>query len=300
MSEPPLTARRRKWANERGKVKFEGKQLNYNASQQAKYQKSLLSLVRQMTRETKAQIRELYKSETAQEYIEQQRQAATDASMTSKAKKVMSALMAKFEQLFAQKAKPLAETMETGAEQVSKSTLHNSLEELTGGLSLKTGVVPKGMEEVAQAIVAENVSLIKSIPEQYFTQVTGAVMRSITQGGGSAEIMKQIRRQDGITERRARNIALDQTRKAYNSINKQRMQAVGIKKFKWIHSGGGQHPRKSHQAMSGNVYSFDDLPIINLEQVSAGYESPVRGIPGQAINCKCTMTPVIEFDEDDE
>jgi SPP1 gp7 family putative phage head morphogenesis protein len=98
------------------------------------------------------------------------------------------------------------------------------------------------------------------------------------------------------SQRKVHLLALDQTRKAYNTINKQRMQAVGVKKFEWVHSGGGAHPRQSHIRMSGNIYSFDDLPVINEEQVERGYESPQRGIPGQAINCGCTMIPIIVFE----
>jgi len=71
------------------------------------------------------------------------------------------------------------------------------------------------------------------------------------------------------------------------------MEKVGVKKFKWLHSGGGQKPRKDHIEMNGNIYSFDDLPVIDKR-------TGERGIPGQAINCRCRMAPVIEFDNDEE
>jgi SPP1 gp7 family putative phage head morphogenesis protein len=182
--------------------------------------------------------------------------------------------------------------MVEGAQKASATSLHSSLEQLSGGLSLKTSVIPAGMEEVAQATVYENVQLIKSIPSQYLDDVFGSVMRSITTGGGLADLIPAIRKYDGITDRRAKNIALDQTRKAYNSINKQRLMAVGIKKFRWSHSAGGQTPRQDHIAMDGKIFSFDDLPIIDRK-------TGERGIPGQAINCRCTMTPVYEFDSED-
>lgn len=297
MAKPPLTKQKSKWAQNRD-VTLRGTQLNYNASQQAKYVRALNALVKQMTAETRKQVTKLFNGEIADDFFEQQEQAAAmDASIASKARVLMNKLTDKFTQLFATKAKPLADTMVDGAAEVSKSTLHTSLKQLSGGLSLKTGVVPEGMEDVASASVSENVSLIKSIPDQYFKDVTGAVMRSITTGNGLADLIPAIQKYDGQTSRRAKNLALDQTRKAYNSINKQRMQAIGVKQFEWVHSGGGQHPRRSHIAMSGNIYSFDNLPVINQEQVDAGYEGPVRGIPGQAINCKCTMVPVINFDE---
>jgi uncharacterized protein with gpF-like domain len=45
--------------------------------------------------------------------------------------------------------------------------------------------------------------------------------------------------------------------------------------------------------MDGNVYSFDDPPIIDKN-------TGERGIPGQAINCRCFMVPVIEFEDEEE
>ena len=68
------------------------------------------------------------------------------------------------------------------------------------------------------------------------------------------------------------------------------MEKLGLKKFEWLHSGGGHHPRPDHVAMSGNIYSFTSLPIIDSK-------TGERGIPGQAINCKCVMRPVIEFEQ---
>lgn len=297
---PPLTKAKKRWSENRD-VTLRGTQLNYNAAQQLKYSQALESLVKQMTQEVLKKVKNLFESDTAIDYFDDQKEAAAmDASLASQARILMNQLTDKFTQLFATKSKPLAENMVDGAQAVSKSSLHSSLQQLSGGLSLKTGVVPEGMEDVSTATVAENVSLIKSIPSQYFKDITGSVMRSITTGAGLKDLVPAIAKYHGQTVRRARNIALDQTRKAYNSINKQRMQAIGVKQFEWVHSGGGQHPRKSHQAMSGNVYSFDDLPIINQEQVSAGYEAPVRGIPGQAINCRCTMVPVIKLGDDDD
>jgi len=95
---------------------------------------------------------------------------------------------------------------------------------------------------------------------------------------------------EGQTHRRAKNIALDQTRKVYNSVNKGRMEALGIGKFMWHHSGGGAHPREDHIDMDGEIYSFEELPIIDPR-------SGERGIPGQAPNCRCTMSPVFSFED---
>lgn len=292
----PLAPKKRKWVKNRN-VTLRGTRLAYNASQQRRYQKALLEPIRKMQAETKSAVLKLANSHTAGKFRKQQKEAAAmDESITTAAKKLMKSLMSKFDDLFSFVSLPIATTMVEGASKTSESVLKSSLKTLNGGLALNTGVVPEGLEDISKALINENVNLIKSIPGQYLDDVSGAVFRSITSGEGLADLVPQIAKYDGITLRRARMIAHDQTRKAYNFINKSRMQKVGVKQFEWVHSGGGRHPRPSHIAMSGNIYSFDDLPQINKDNPK---EPPVYGIPGQAINCGCTMTPVVNFDDED-
>lgn len=296
MIKPPLTKSKRKWAANRN-VTLRGLGLNYNISQQIKYKKAILKLVRQMTDETHKQVKRLFNGEIADKYFEKQKEiSAMDASIASNAKKLMNFLTAKFQQLFDLKSTVLAQQMIDDSAAISKSNLHQSLKQLSGGLSLKTGVVPAGMEEVAKALIAENVSLIKSIPQQYFKDVTGSVMRSITTGRGLADLIPEIKKYNGQTDRRAKNLALDQTRKAYNSINKQRMQKIGVKQFEWVHSGGGQKPRKSHLKIDGTIFNFENL---EAQQAALGVPKEDQGIPGYPINCRCTILPVINFDDED-
>jgi SPP1 gp7 family putative phage head morphogenesis protein len=170
----------------------------------------------------------------------------------------------------------------------SRTQLHSSLQKMSGGMSLKTSVLDTPqLLNIYKASVTSNVALIKSIPSQYMDSVNGAVMRSITTGNGLQDLVPALEQYAGITHRRATNIALDQTRKAYNSINKGRMQDIGVEKFMWHHSGGGMHPREDHIQMDGNIYSFANLPVIDQN-------TGERGIPGQAVNCRCTMSPVFE------
>lgn len=293
-----ISKKKYNWAKNRN-VSIRGKRLNYNYSQQLRYKKSLEKLVRQMTGETKRQINKLMSGGLADEFFDQQEQAAAmDASIAVKAKKLLNKLTQKFQKLFDDAASPMASKMLDNTTDISESNLHASLKELSGGLSLKTGVVPEGMEEVSQSIINENVALIKSIPQEYLKNVSGAVMRSISVGSGVGDIITEIQKYSKQTERRVKNIALDQTRKAYNAINKQRLQSLGVKQFEWLHSNGGQTPRESHQRISGRIFSFENLVA---EQVAAGVtRESDQGLPGYPINCRCTMTPVIRFGDEEE
>jgi SPP1 gp7 family putative phage head morphogenesis protein len=284
---PKFSSEKYNWAKNRSVV-LHGKRLNYNVGIQQKYSHKLRKLVRKMTQETEKRLLKIFKGDPAYQYFEHQKKiAVTDDTIYNQSRNILKELNDKFKRLFNLHAKPAAENMLNNTITVSATSLNSSLKMLTG-LSIGVDFIPKGLNQVIKASIAENVSLIKSIPDQYFSDLNNAVMRSITTGNGLKDLYPFIKKYNGQTERRAKNIAYDQTRKAYNQINKQRMMAVGFKKFKWLHSSGSQHPRALHIAMNGKVYSFNDLPIIDEN-------TGEHGIPGQAINCKCTMTPVYEF-----
>lgn len=288
MPKQVLTKKKKAWVSQyKPTAVLRGHPLAYSVALEDRYAKAIIALVKQMTSQTLREVKKLFTSQTGETWF------ATDANITSEARILTNAITKKFEQLFARRSSSLAESMVNDADKNSSGTLHSSLKELSGGLSLKTKFLTGDLKTVLKASVIENVSLINSIPAKYLDGMQAAVMRSITTGEGLKTLVPYLKKQEGITVRRAKNIALDQTRKAYSNLNQARMEKIGVRKFQWLHSGGSQHPRPDHVAMSGNVYSFDDLPVIDQD-------TGERGIPGQAINCRCQMIPVIEFNEGEE
>lgn len=282
---PLLTKKRQAYVDARSGGVFLGTTLNYNAAVQERYVRELSGLTTQMTAQCTREINRLFKTEAATVFF------ATDASISSQARILVNSLSDRFNALFAKQAKPIAERMVAANAAASKSALHSSLQKLSGGLSLKTSMLTPDLQDIYKASVAMNVSLIKSIAAEYLQKVQGAVMRSITSGNGLQDLVPALQAYEGQTHRRAKNIALDQTRKVYNGINRGRMEAIGLEEFKWHHSGGSAHPREDHIAMDGNTYRFDDPPVIDEN-------TGETGIPGDAINCRCTMSPVFKWAKD--
>lgn len=286
-----LSESKRDWVGNRT-TNLRGKPLHANVGLEAEYYKKIKRLLDQMARETSREVDKLLRSPAAKEF-------AMDVSISSAFRVLFNRLGRKHAKIFAELSKRHAEFLITQSKKQSKTTLGASLKELSGGLSISTDLVTGRLNEILKASVIENVSLIKSVQSDYMDKVRDDVMRSITSpdSGGLAGLREQINK--SLTSRysqqknKAKNVALDQTRKVYNNINMERMQAVGVTRFIWRHSGGSQKPRRAHIDMDGKVYSFDDLPIIDSR-------TGERGIPGQAINCKCFMEPVISFDDGEE
>lgn len=142
------------------------------------------------------------------------------------------------------------------------------------------------MREAVDAIVAQNVSLIRSIPQQYHTEVEGLVMRSVTEGRDLSALSTELQARYGITKRRARFIALDQNQKATTALRRVRELGLGLEKEGdksgiWLHSHAGRHPRPSHLRNHGKKFSIRD-----------GWPDPAlkgkRIWPGTEPNCRCS------------
>jgi SPP1 gp7 family putative phage head morphogenesis protein len=278
-----LSKQKEMWARAHKPKQLIGKSLNPNISAAKRYQDKLDALIKKMTSETESELRALFKTDAAKEFF------AQDASLSSQARILTNALSKKFNDLFASVSKPIAEKVVDEAEKNSSAALKASLKQLSGGLVIKTSSITPDLKEVLNASTTENVALIKSISEKYLSGVQQAVMRSITGNGGLQELIPYLQKSKEITYRRAKMIAYDQTRKAYNSINIAKMDDLGIKKFKWLHSGGSNEPRKYHISLSGKIFSIDDLPLSEDNQR--------RIFPSSEVNCRCRMLPVISFEE---
>jgi uncharacterized protein with gpF-like domain len=289
-----LTYRRANWVRSRNHTGvMRGIRLALPAGVAARYAAKLRKLSDEMTATTEREIEALFKHADVEAFFAKRAaplpQIAMDISPASQARILTNDLKRRFEQLYGSEAPDVAKTMTAEADDASAEALTKSLKELSGGLKLDvSGVSNAAMEEFSKSAIAAQVSLIRSIPEEYFLSVQQAVLRSITTGKGLADLKPFFEQHAGEVDRRSKNIAIDQTHKAYNGLNAERMKAVGLNKFEWIHSGGGIHPRIQHlDDFNGRVYSFDKLPI------DEGLKVPVK--PGDAPNCRCTILPILEF-----
>ena len=217
--------------------------------------------------------------------------SAMDASTASQARIVINALMATWQIKFNDIAKKAVDRMIERTIRNSTVTLGMSLKDLSEDFKIDTSFRNEQLSEVIKASTQEAANLIKVIPQRFINEVQGQVMRSITTGKGMEDLVPFLTKKYKGNIRRARLTALDQTRKAYQSINTSRLKTLGVKSFIWIHSGGGKEPRIEHIRMSGNEYSFDNPPVIGVM-----YGEEVRGLPGDLPNCRCICKPVIKFD----
>lgn len=154
------------------------------------------------------------------------------------------------------------------------------------GLTIKFRPTAR-MLEAQRAVIAENVHLIKSIPQEFLKRVQNDVWRTVSKTGGDLKTLTdKLQASYGVTHNRAALIANDQNNKAKAVYEAARRSELGIKRAVWMHSAGGVEPRPSHVALSGTTY-----------EVAKGAWDKDEGEwiqPGELINCRCVSRPVVE------
>lgn len=144
------------------------------------------------------------------------------------------------------------------------------------------------MREAVEAVISENVALIKSIGAQHLEGVQVALSQSIATGRDLASLTDHLTKRVGVTKRRAALIARDQNNRATAILVRTRMLENGITKARWQHSAGGKTPRPEH------VQASRDRLVFNLAD-GVDFENGEGTVwPGTAINCRCVAIPVIE------
>lgn len=279
-----LTRKRLEWAAPR-KATLKGERLpSFSGAAAVKYQAQLERLVAMMRKEYNREIRKLFRQHADEEHA-----LAMDASLASQTRMLFNSLDKRYSKLFRDRSKRMVDRMVDTTSMQSKIAVGESLKKISGGITIKVPDMPSGLSDAVTAAVAENVGLIKSIQQQWHERVSQLVLRAAASGGtGANEIFEQIRHYEGLTEKRAKLIAIDQTRKLTTVMNVERAKAAGMKKFEWVHSGGGSDPRELHEQYDGQTFEYANPPIIDKR-------TGERGFPGQLVNCRCTMMPVLDL-----
>lgn len=140
-----------------------------------------------------------------------------------------------------------------------------------------------------EAATFQNAMLITSIPAQYLEQVQNIVMTNMRAGMRPSYIEAQLVQQFGVTARRAKMIARDQTAKVQGELNKRKQTASGFEYFRWVDSHD-QRVRHRHREIADKVtdygkgvYRWDDLPLSDKGE-------PIQ--PGSDYQCRCVAVAV--------
>jgi SPP1 gp7 family putative phage head morphogenesis protein len=250
--------------------------LHPNIGIQAAYRAKLEKLIEEMDASVQYWVKARYRNNTPL--------AMDDAMPSNELIRTIRALTKRWQKAFDKAAWDLADYFTGAVMARTDGALARILRE--GGFSVRFKMT-KPMRDIFNATRAQNVALIKSIPEQYLKNVEGLVMRSVQAGRDMGPLAKALEKNYGVTKRRAAFIARSQNNLASGAMNRARQVELGVTKAKWRHSRAGKEPRPTHLANNGKLYD-----------VKKGWYDPDPKVkryilPGELPNCRCVSISVI-------
>lgn len=270
---------------------IQGSVLRHNVSIGHRYARGLENTVDRMHRDITAGVKKILRGEFDEKKFLQ------DASIIDQILQYLRSIRKKYDTVFPRVGRDLAAEMARQTDQESQKMMNSVIKRIGQGFSISTQPLQTESGETAafvEDIIERNANLIVSIPKKYIQAVRQDMETTLVRGEFSLQQLTD-RLHGRLTARykqhrnKAKNLALDQTRKAYNHLNAARMRTAGMDEFEWVHSGGGQRPRQYHKyVLNGKKFSLSDPPVIEPE-------TGERGLPGDAINCGCTMAPTLTF-----
>lgn len=157
------------------------------------------------------------------------------------------------------------------------------------GIDLGSVIVSEGLEDFMALSINKNVSLIKSLPEEYLKQVETIVNNGLVSGARYSTIEKEIISKTGANSKlanRIKTIARNEVSTINSQLTLRRSKSLGITEGIYK-SSQDERVRTCHAELDGVRYEL---------KKGAWSKSCQKFIqPGITdINCRCTYSPIIE------
>lgn len=186
-----------------------------------------------------------------------------------------------------------SEGVNGGANRIAGEFVQSALKKSERDLKKSAGIDvfsgSKTMQDYLHASAQQNAQLITSIPAKYLEEVQTLVMANMRSGMRPGYIEKALQEQFGVTQRRARKIARDQTGKIQGELAEKQQQSAGFEYFQWIDSDDSRVRHRHSEiankvtAYGKGVYRWDNLPLSDKGL-------PIK--PGSDYECRCIPRPV--------
>ncbi len=148
------------------------------------------------------------------------------------------------------------------------------------GVDIRPVLADSAIEPLMTAWRRENISLIRTIPEQFHESLNRRVGETFAKRPFDKQALsKVLTREFKVSGSNLRRLTRDQTSKAIGQLTQARHRQLGISEYTW-RTAQDERVRPTHQVLDGTPQRWDSPPSV--------------GHPGQDIQCRCVSIPIIE------
>ncbi|MGN7829715.1 phage head morphogenesis protein [Agrobacterium radiobacter] len=243
-------------------------------STEKEYYSALRSMLTQIATETRESIIPLYQAERQQKRAQGALLADADQSWFSRVQMLAVALARNA-------SNTVNRILDLEAQRHTSTFIETARRAL--GVNLAAVVQQEDLADYLATAAARNVSLISGLADDTIKRIQQTVYQNSIAGNSVTTLRKALQNDFGISDRRAKLIARDQTAKLNSDLNRIRQEQAGVTAYTWTTSHD-ERVRERHRQLDGKVYKWGQ---------ATGAEGGLP--PGQPINCRCIARGVVEF-----
>lgn len=259
--------------------------LRPSAGLEAWYRRELKKAVKEMSHSVEYWLRAVYRRR-------EDEIVAEDASPAWNIWDDLKRTMKRWQKYFDELGERLARRFVGRLSKAEKARFEQALKEAGWTVKFRT---PRGVNNILQSAIIENVKLIKNLPEKYFMDVQSACSIAIQNGKDLEFLERELRKIEGINERRARTIARDQSNKITAALDREHASNLGITDAVWVYTYGSKEPRHTHIEMDGKRFKLSEGLYDPNPKVARKIQ------PAELINCRCMyrmLLPEMDYSGD--
>lgn len=150
------------------------------------------------------------------------------------------------------------------------------------GVSIEPFIRLRDAQPFLEQSIRQNVAYLKNLSQDAQRRIEQNIYDGLANRWTKKRLTDEIAKSAGITKRRARNIATDQTHKLNAALNQFRNEQLGITHYRW-QTVEDERVRPLHASRNKKIFAWG-------QQLS-------DGPPGVPINCRCRSEAVLDLEE---
>lgn len=160
------------------------------------------------------------------------------------------------------------------------------------GLVVAPQLTDSARERIAEEWTENMKKYIKDFTQKEIEELRGRVKDTVYAGNRRESLIGTIQRSYGVSERKAKFLARQETGLLMAKFKETRYADAGVKQYKWgCVSGTKNHPvRPWHKALEGKIFKWEHPPVTTKPG-----EAVRRNNPGEDYNCRCFAIPIVSF-----
>lgn len=157
------------------------------------------------------------------------------------------------------------------------------------GLTVQPKLTPEQNRKIAEGYTDNLDKYIQKFTDEQIQELRGKIKKNVLAGTRYEGIVGTIKSSYGVSERKAKFLARQETSLMLAKFKEVRYTSAGVVEYKWTNvAGSAAHPvRPMHKELNGTIQRWDKPPVTDTKGS--------RNNPGEDYNCRCYAIPLVKF-----